>query len=146
MIQYLPWEVLHIRRSAEASAANKVTSAYPALAFRYIRPESPPTFSFLLHTYLVGTTVIMKTVCYISLSCIAHRGDRGCSVAFESLTGKIFDGLSRLKRLSFHHFRRYMRCIEEEYIPWFLQSIFVMSNGQVTHYFSVDMYVDAWED
>ena len=61
---------------------------------RHIKSPQPlPIFSsFLLHTYLVGTTVIKQTVCYCLLSCIAHRGDGGDWVAFESFTGAIFDG------------------------------------------------------
>ena len=42
------------------------THGYPAFDPKYLNPQRPLNFSFLLHTYLVGATVIKKTVCYDS--------------------------------------------------------------------------------
>ena len=60
-----------------APSFRETSPTYPAVAYpprhanlasscRYINEPTPPIFSFLLHTYLVGATVIKKTVCYNS--------------------------------------------------------------------------------
>ena len=78
--------------------------------------------------------MIMKTVCYVSLSCIAHRGDRECSVAFESLTGKIFDGSPRpFEESLFIDDFCLVRSVEEEFswsmgLTWICLLPFLMAN------------------